>query len=106
MGLYGERIGFLGGVVNDKNVVPNIMTQLSLIIRPMYSNPCGQGAKIVGKILADPVLYKDWTEELKTNVKRLTVMIIFTIITTYSRNNPYYNHFTNYFSFTKYYQGC
>ena len=76
MGLYGERIGFLGGVVNDKNVVPNIMTQLSLIIRPMYSNPCGQGAKIVGKILADPVLYKDWTEELKTNVKRLMVKLI------------------------------
>ena len=73
MGLYGERIGFLGGVVNDKNVVPNIMTQLSLIIRPMYSNPGGQGAKIVGKILADPVLFKDWTEELKTNVKRLQV---------------------------------
>ena len=74
MGLYGERIGFLGGVVNDKNVVPNIMTQLSLIIRPMYSNPAGQGAKIVGKILADPALYNDWTEELKTNVKRLTVI--------------------------------
>ena len=54
MGLYGERIGFLGGVVNDKNVVPNIMTQLSLIIRPMYSNPAGQGAKIVGKDGLDP----------------------------------------------------
>ena len=76
MGLYGERIGFLGGVVNDKNVIPNIMTQLSLIIRPMYSNPAGQGAKIVGKILADPALYNDWTEELKTNVKRLRVMNI------------------------------
>ena len=76
MGLYGERIGFLGGVVNNKNVVPNIMTQLSLIIRPMYSNPAGQGAKIVGKILADPVLYKDWTDELKTNVKRLVVILI------------------------------
>ena len=76
MGLYGERIGFLGGVVNDKNVVPNIMTQLSLIIRPMYSNPAGQGAKIVGKILDDPVLYKDWTDELETNVKRLVVRVI------------------------------
>ena len=73
MGLYGERIGFLGGVVNDKSVVPSIMTQLSLFVRPMYSNPAGQGAKIVGKILADPALFKDWTEELKTNVKRLQV---------------------------------
>jgi len=71
MGLYGERIGFLGGVVNDRNVVPNIMTQLSLIIRPMYSNPAGQGAKIVGKILADPILFKVWTEEIRDNVKRL-----------------------------------
>ena len=73
MGLYGERIGFLGGVVNDKNVVPNIMTQLSLVIRPMYSNPAGQGAKIVGKILADRELYNNWTAELKENVKRLKV---------------------------------
>ena len=68
MGLYGERIGFLGGVVNDKSVVPNIMTQLSLVIRPMYSNPAGQGAKIVGKILSDPILFKGWTEEIKDNV--------------------------------------
>ena len=73
MGLYGERIGFLGGVVNDKNVVPNIMTQLSLVIRPMYSNPAGQGAKIVGKILADRELFNNWTAELKENVKRLKV---------------------------------
>ena len=73
MGLYGERIGFLGGVVNDKNVVPNIMTQLSLVIRPMYSNPAGQGAKIVGKILADRELFDNWTAELKENVKRLKV---------------------------------
>ena len=73
MGLYGERIGFLGGVVNDKNVVPNIMTQLSLVIRPMYSNPAGQGAKIVGKILADRELFNNWTAELKNNVKRLKV---------------------------------
>ena len=73
MGLYGERIGFLGGVVNDKNVVPNIMTQLSLVIRPMYSNPAGQGAKIVGKILGDRELFKNWTAELRENVKRLQV---------------------------------
>ena len=73
MGLYGERIGFLGGVVNDKNVVPNIMTQLSLVIRPMYSNPAGQGAKIVGEILADRELFDNWTAELKENVKRLKV---------------------------------
>ena len=77
MGLYGERIGFLGGVVNDTSVVPNILTQLALVVRPMYSNPAGQGAKIVGKILADPKLFKDWTNELKANVKRLQVIIMF-----------------------------
>ena len=73
MGLYGERIGFLGGVVNDKNVIPNILSQLSLVVRPMYSNPAGQGAKIVGKILTDTILFKDWTDELKANVQRLKV---------------------------------
>ena len=73
MGLYGERIGFLCGVVNDASVITNIKSQLSLIIRPMYSNPGGHGAKIVGKILSSPTLYREWKEELKSNVERLKV---------------------------------
>ena len=73
MGLYGERIGFLCGVVNDASVITNIKSQLSLIIRPMYSNPGGHGAKIVGKILSSPILYKEWKDELKSNVERLKV---------------------------------
>ena len=73
MGLYGERIGFLCGVVNDASVIDNIKSQLSLIVRPMYSNPGGHGAKIVGKILTSPTLYKGWKDELKSNVERLKV---------------------------------
>lgn len=30
-----------------------------------YSNPSGHGALIVGKVLTNPTLYKEWTTELK-----------------------------------------
>ena len=35
MSLYGERIGFLSGVVSDPKTVPAILSQLTLTIRPM-----------------------------------------------------------------------
>jgi aspartate/tyrosine/aromatic aminotransferase len=47
------------------------MSQLTLVIRPMYSNPSGQGSKIVGKILGDPTLYGQWISELRQCVMRL-----------------------------------
>merc|ERR1712179_394785 len=59
MGLYGERIGFLSGVVSDASVLPALHSQLVLVIRPMYSNPAGHGALIVGKILNNPKYYKE-----------------------------------------------
>ena len=33
MGLYGERIGFLVGVANNKNAVEKVKSQMTLTIR-------------------------------------------------------------------------
>lgn len=36
------------------------MSQLKILIRPMYSNPPIHGAEIVVKILSDPMLKAQW----------------------------------------------
>jgi aspartate aminotransferase len=100
MGLYGERIGFLSGVLSSKSrsklfcnkpfvkrmqidfnksilhchlaaFVPNLLSQLTAVIRAMYSNPGGHGAKIVGKILRNPKLFRSWQIELRQTVQRV-----------------------------------
>ena len=48
-----------------------IESQLTLTIRPMYSNPAGQGTKIVGRILENDELFKQWIQELNECVERL-----------------------------------
>jgi aspartate/tyrosine/aromatic aminotransferase len=71
MGLYGERIGYLSGVVASASVIPALQSQLMLVVRPMYSNPAGHGAMIVGRILGDEARYSAWASELKANVDRV-----------------------------------
>ena len=60
MGLYGERVGALTFVVNDKEALERIMSQLKVLIRRMYSNPPRHGAQIAAKVLN--------TTELRSNL--------------------------------------
>jgi aspartate/tyrosine/aromatic aminotransferase len=63
-GLYGERVGTFSltcGSVESKN---NVMGQLDIIIRNLYSNPPKHGANIVKTVLSDPALYQEWRDEL------------------------------------------
>jgi len=43
----------------------NISAQLKLVVRAMYSNPPIHGARIVAKVLGNPVLKAQWYEECK-----------------------------------------
>ena len=54
MGLYGERAGAVHFVCANKATAEKVLSQVKLVIRPMYSNPPTHGARIVEKILADP----------------------------------------------------
>ena len=65
MGLYGERFGMVHIVTSDAQVAERAMSQLKLVIRPMYSSPPIHGAKIVERLLSDPELFSLWLEELK-----------------------------------------
>lgn len=59
-GLYNERIGNLVLVISDIKNVPQIKSQLTLIVRGMYSNPPNHGARIVATVLRNPDLFKEW----------------------------------------------
>lgn len=60
MGLYGERVGAVHIVCNSKDVADKVLSQLKLVIRPMYSNPPMHGALIASKILNDPAYFNSW----------------------------------------------
>lgn len=73
-GLYGERVGCLHIVVHDKDDIPKVMSQLKILIRPMYSNPPLHGARIIKEILADPSLKNQWICELQGMASRINCM--------------------------------
>lgn len=73
-GLYGERIGALHFVCKSKDVAAKVLSQVKLVIRPMYSNPPLHGARIVAKILSNDQYYKEWREELKSVSQRIQTM--------------------------------
>merc|ERR1712106_860641 len=60
-GLYNERAGNLTVVMNDSKMVANFKSQLTLIIRAMYSNPPAHGCRIVDTVLKDSSMYQDWS---------------------------------------------
>lgn len=71
MGLYGERIGAFTVTGKDKAEADRVMSQLKIIIRPMYSNPPIHGARIVSEILGDAALRAEWLKEVKGMADRI-----------------------------------
>jgi aspartate aminotransferase len=45
-----------------------------MIVRPMYSNPPSNGARIVAHVLSTPELYDEWVSELKGMSGRILEM--------------------------------
>lgn len=73
-GLYCERIGNLVVVQKDAATVAAVNSQLTLIVRAMYSNPPAFGARIVGTVLSSPDLRKEWSECIKIMSSRIIRM--------------------------------
>jgi len=74
MGLYGERAGAFTIVCADKDEQARVMSQVKILIRPMYSNPPIHGARIVSKILGTPELKQEWLGDVKTMADRIISM--------------------------------
>lgn len=71
MGLYGERVGAFTLVTSDKEEAARTLSQLKIIIRPMYSNPPINGARIVNEILGETELRGQWLRDVKTMADRI-----------------------------------
>ncbi|XP_058815761.1 aspartate aminotransferase, mitochondrial-like [Topomyia yanbarensis] len=71
MGLYGERAGAFSLVCSDKDEAARTMSQIKILIRPMYSNPPIHGARLVTEILNDPSLRQEWLGDVKLMANRI-----------------------------------
>lgn len=70
-GLYGERVGTFSLVCRSAEEASRVMSQLKLIIRPMYSSPPIHGAGIVKTVLGDPTLAKQYYGECAEMAARI-----------------------------------
>jgi len=78
-GLYGERTGTLSVVCNSLEERSAVMSQLKLIIRPMYSSPPIHGSSIVKTVLTDEELtaeYYDNCKEMATRINAMRVKLV------------------------------
>ena len=62
--LYGERVGALSVVCQDKEEASRVLSQLKIMIRTNYSNPPTHGAAVVAAVLNTPELRTLWESEL------------------------------------------
>ncbi|KAK6318264.1 aspartate aminotransferase, mitochondrial [Coregonus clupeaformis] len=74
MGLYGERVGGFTVVCKDAEEAKRVESQLKILIRPIYSNPPMNGARIAATILNTPDLYKEWLREVHGMANRIITM--------------------------------
>jgi aspartate aminotransferase len=59
---------------SDPEEAKRVESQLKIIIRPLYSNPPINGARIATHILNTPALYNEWLGELKLMAGRIMEM--------------------------------
>lgn len=72
--LYGERIGALTIVTQNKTQSVCVLSQVKRFIRTNYSNPPTFGAAIVTSILSDTTLYDEWKSELNDMRARIQLV--------------------------------
>ncbi|CAG2183699.1 unnamed protein product, partial [Oppiella nova] len=71
MGLYGERVGAFTLVTSSKEETARVMSQIKIIIRPLYSNPPVNGARIAALVMNDPTLRSQWLKDVKGMADRI-----------------------------------
>lgn len=72
--LYGERVGALSVVANDKEEAARVLSQLKIVIRTNYSNPPTHGGAVVAAVLNTPELRAQWEAELGEMRVRIKAM--------------------------------
>ena len=62
--LYGERVGALSVLCDNKEEAARVLSQLKIVIRTNYSNPPTHGGGVVAAVLATPDLRALWVQDL------------------------------------------
>jgi aromatic-amino-acid transaminase len=77
--LYGERVGALSVVCQDKEEAGRVLSQLKIVIRANYSNPPTHGGQVVATVLNSPPLRAIWEKELgdmRVRIKQMRVALV------------------------------
>ena len=72
--LYGERVGALSVLCENKEEASRVLSQLKVVIRTNYSNPPTHGGAIVTAVLSTPELRALWEKELGEMRVRIKAM--------------------------------
>lgn len=72
--LYGERVGALTLVTQNREESHRVMSQLKRVVRTNYSNPPTHGASIVSSVLNSTELRAIWEVELNEMRERIHLM--------------------------------
>lgn len=70
----GERIGNLVVVQKDAATSAAVLSQFTLLVRAMYSNPPAFGSRIVDTVLNTPDLRAEWMDCINTMSSRIKKM--------------------------------
>jgi aromatic-amino-acid transaminase len=77
--LYGERVGALSVLCQDKEEAGRVLSQLKIVIRANYSNPPTHGGQVVATVLNTPELRKLWEKELgdmRVRIKQMRIALV------------------------------
>ena len=77
--LYGERVGALSVLCQDKEECGRVLSQLKIMIRTNYSNPPIHGGQVVATVLDTPELRALWEKELaamRVRIKEMRVALV------------------------------
>jgi aromatic-amino-acid transaminase len=72
--LYGERVGALSVLCENKEEADRVLSQLKIVIRTNYSNPPIHGGAVVAAVLNSPELRAVWEQELAGMRVRIKAM--------------------------------
>ena len=72
--LYGERVGALSVLCENKEEAGRVLSQLKIAIRTNYSNPPIHGGAVVAAVLNNPELRALWEKELGEMRARIKAM--------------------------------
>ncbi|HWP13940.1 MAG TPA: amino acid aminotransferase [Ramlibacter sp.] len=77
--LYGERVGALSVLCQNKEEADRVLSQLKIVIRTNYSNPPTHGGQVVAMVLNTPELRTLWEKELgemRLRIKQMRVALV------------------------------